>query len=356
MLGVVLWGGACARTVAQPEQGITPPASALQTGADVIATAAPQEAGDGTGAAAGDTLDEVVVSGEQPGPGLWKVSRGNHVLWILGTLSHVPDRMTWRSRSVESAIAGSREVIGLESASPNIGFFRGITLLPSLLSARYNPNGATLKDLLSPDLYARWMKLKLAYIGDDSGIERWRPMFAAVRLFQKALDKSGLTRGSPVWPVIRAAARKYHVPITDLKVKLDVDDPRQLIRDFKGTSREADVSCLAAAIERLETDLGGMKQRANAWAVGDIDTLVHLTYTDQTAACVNALASNPGLRDEVNTVQMRLRDAWLAAVERGLAQNDVTFAMLPMEELTGADGRLALLARKGYTVEPPRRY
>jgi hypothetical protein len=29
-------------------------------------------------------LDTVVVSGVQPGPGLWKVSKDGHALWILG--------------------------------------------------------------------------------------------------------------------------------------------------------------------------------------------------------------------------------------------------------------------------------
>src|SRR5664279_5984796 len=34
--------------------------------------------------AVGTDLDEVLITGEQSGPGLWKVSKGNHVLWILG--------------------------------------------------------------------------------------------------------------------------------------------------------------------------------------------------------------------------------------------------------------------------------
>ena len=32
--------------------------------------------------------EEVLVTGERPGPGLWKISKDNHVLWILGT--HAP--------------------------------------------------------------------------------------------------------------------------------------------------------------------------------------------------------------------------------------------------------------------------
>ena len=37
-------------------------------------------------------LEPIVVSGVQPGPGLWKVSRGGHVLWVLCVLSPVPRR------------------------------------------------------------------------------------------------------------------------------------------------------------------------------------------------------------------------------------------------------------------------
>src|SRR5690242_6990029 len=96
-------------------------------------------------AAPPDAIDEIVVSGEQPGPGLWKVTKGDHVLWILGTLSPLPKRMTWRSGEVEKVVARAKEVIGQEQVIANVGFFRGITLLPSLLRARYNPDGAVLK-------------------------------------------------------------------------------------------------------------------------------------------------------------------------------------------------------------------
>ena len=44
-------------------------------------------------------LEAVVVTGVQPGPGLWKVSKGEHVLWILGTLSPLPNQMQWDSRA-----------------------------------------------------------------------------------------------------------------------------------------------------------------------------------------------------------------------------------------------------------------
>ena len=36
--------------------------------------------------AAEDVIAEtILVAGQRPGPGLWKVSKGDHVLWVFGT-------------------------------------------------------------------------------------------------------------------------------------------------------------------------------------------------------------------------------------------------------------------------------
>ncbi|HJU09142.1 MAG TPA: TraB/GumN family protein, partial [Rhodanobacteraceae bacterium] len=43
------------------------------------------------------TLETVSVTGVLPGPGLWKVSRDGHVLWVLGVIPSLPAHMQWRS-------------------------------------------------------------------------------------------------------------------------------------------------------------------------------------------------------------------------------------------------------------------
>lgn len=107
-------------------------------------------------------LETVVVTGVQPGPGMWKVSRGDHVLWVLGTLVPLPRHISWQSRNVESTIAKSQEVILAPevSISAKVGFFGMLGVLPSLIGVRKNPNDAKLKDVVPADLYARWTVLK----------------------------------------------------------------------------------------------------------------------------------------------------------------------------------------------------
>ncbi|MGH8051084.1 MAG: TraB/GumN family protein [Arenimonas sp.] len=58
-------------------------------------------------------LDVMVVSGAQPGPGMWKVSKGDNIMWIMGVQSPLPKKMEWVSRDVEKKIAQSDEVLFL---------------------------------------------------------------------------------------------------------------------------------------------------------------------------------------------------------------------------------------------------
>jgi len=300
------------------------------------------------------TLETVLVTGEQPGPGLWKVTKDDHVLWILGTQQPLPKDFTWRATQVEKIIAESQAVLTDADASLHVGFFRSLTLLPAVLGAKKNENGKTLHDVLSPELYARWSALKEKYIGRDRGVERLRPMLAANELYKKAIKKSGLTTSNLAQDVVDYYAKKSRVPVTTPHVKIELEDPKQAIADFKSTAGDLDVACLERTIARLETDLGAMRARANAWAVGDLDALKNLPYPDQRAACLAAVSSNARLAEQLKEAKQRVDADWLAAAESALAKNASTLALLPMGDLTGAEGRLAQLRAKGYAVEEPQ--
>ena len=55
-----------------------------------------------------EDMETVLVTGEQPGPGLWKVSRDGHVMWVLGSIGALPDTITWRTKEIEARIAESQ--------------------------------------------------------------------------------------------------------------------------------------------------------------------------------------------------------------------------------------------------------
>lgn len=298
-------------------------------------------------------IEEVVVSGEQPGPGLWKVYKGDHILYILGTLQPLPKKMTWRSRSVESVIAQSQEVLTSTDVEADIGFFKGLMLAPSIIGIRKSPEGKTLQQVLPPDLYARWITLKTRYMGRDAGIEKWRPIFAAQELYSKAIEKSGLSYSNVVWPVVKKIANNNGIKITTPQLVVEIEKPRAAIKEFKKSSMD-DLDCFTKTLQRLETDLESMRARANAWAVGDVETLSKLAAPDQNAACREAIMNSQVVQERgFQNVPTRMSRVWADAAERALTENKSTFAVLTLSEMFRSDGYIAMLQSRGYVVEAP---
>ncbi len=300
-------------------------------------------------------LDTIVVSGRYAGPGLWKVRSGDRVMWILGTQSPLPKRMEWDSARVERRVSEAQELLlpPTVDLDADVGFFRGITLLPSLFKARKNPDGKTLRDVLPAAQYARWLSLKKRYIGADGGIEEWRPVFAALELYEKAITRSGMTQSQVVSDAVRKAAKRAEVKVTTPTIKIKIANAKSAIREFSSAALD-DQECFRRTLDRIEGDLDTMAGRANAWAEGDIETLRSLPYQNQFIVCSEvftgtAMARKQGMQD----IRARMENEWLAAAEKALGQNVSTFAVLPMSQLLQPDGLLQRLAAKGYAVEEP---
>jgi hypothetical protein len=305
-------------------------------------------------------LETVLVSGEQPGPGMWKISKGDNVLWIVGIQLPMPKKMTWRAKIVESTVANSQEVLGQPGVTVSlkqIGYFRALTLIPSAMESVKNPDGATLREIVPADVYTRWVALRSKYIGeyqdDDNDLERSRPMFAAGKLYREAISKGGMTFTSPVTAVINDAAKKHNVKVTPVTITPPTDNARSAINELKKT-RLADMDCFTKTIERIETDLQAMRLRANAWATGDINAIRALPINDQRAACEAAIRDAGFVKTlGVQNLRAQIEAAWMNAAEAALAKNRSTVATLSMPELLATDGYLSKLKAKGYVVEEP---
>jgi uncharacterized protein YbaP (TraB family) len=298
--------------------------------------------------------ETILLVGQRPGPGLWKVSKGDHVLWVFGTYSPLPEKMEWRSQQVESILAQSQEYLAPPSAQFKIGFFRGLTMLPTLIGLKKNPDGATLHDVLPPDVYARWQPLKAKYLGDNKDIERERPIFVAETLYDAGLKHAGLTKGTAVDKKINDLVKQNKLKVTDTGIKLDTSNASEALSDFK-KSQLADTACFTKTLARLETDIDAMRMRANAWAKGDLELIEKLGYPDQQAACNDAMLNAEFVKHQpaLQNVKERVQTAWLSAAENALAANTTSFAMLNLSYIIGDNSYLNLLKAKGYEVSSP---
>jgi hypothetical protein len=332
-------------------------------------------------------METVLVTGEQPGPGLWKVSRDGHVMWVFPIIGALPDTISWRTKEVEARVAESQEVLfpGWPRVNVDIGVFEGLTLVPAAFKAAKNPDGAMLQDLLEPDAYAAWERLRQKYLGDDDDIEKYRPAVAEEKLnnaigrrMMKGIDMK------PVHPVIEKLARKHKVSINrlpDVVRKLEVEKPRAILKAARDMDL-AESACVGRNLLRIEKqDALGLLAfdvaSINAWATGDLEAMQPkpvdpgLVREDCWSAAFDAAMARADaelpaeMRRGLGIIQQQQelnklagQEAylnWMAAAEAALANHASTFAVLPVgTALNSKDGWLAMLARKGYAVEGPR--
>ena len=293
-------------------------------------------------------MEEVVVTGEHEGPRLWKVHKGDHVLWVLGTVTPLPKKLIWQSDSVEAVLQQSQEVV---PAWPAFGIganpFTALRVWIEWRSIQKIPDKMDLRQVLPPALYARFSALKARYAPKDSKLDELRPAFAAERLLDEALDATGLTVHNEVQQTVLKLARKQGVKVH--QDKLRVEHPVDVLKDVGKTPLNGEIACLEAVVGRLETDLGPMQERARAWALGDVDQLRKLNHPEDRTACIEAVSSSTRVRDLIAQAQ----DDWFLAVEDALARNRSTLAVQSMDRLLGENGSLAKLKKEGYTVEGP---
>lgn len=303
------------------------------------------------------TLAAVEVAGVMPGPGMWQVRRGDHVLWLVGTLKPLPERMQWRSAELDARLAEANAILGEPglTVTTGRGMLHALTLLPSLLGARKLPDGERLADVLAPELHARWSELKAEHLGRDRAIERWRPLFAAGKLHSKAVERAGLAFTSPVADHINEARKRRDLPRILALHSVKLDAPRQALRDFKQGQLD-DIDCFERTLQRLESDLALLSARAEAWAIGDIEALRTLHGSDPASACLEALSRAPLLQQHgFADVRGRMRARWLEAVDDALSTHRTTVGAVPIEMLldVGSEGVLAAFAARGYRVLGP---
>ncbi|WP_460457209.1 TraB/GumN family protein [Arenimonas alkanexedens] len=300
-------------------------------------------------------LETIVVSGAQPGPGLWKVSRDGRVLWVLGTLAPLPKRMEWSSREVERRVAAAGVLlmpptVKVDAQGAALG---GLFLVPSLLRARNNPEGERLPDVLPAADYARWLRLKAIYLGRDRGVEKRRPILAAMDLRDAAFDRADLSWRDVVGRELRRAAKRANVPVEQPVVTLVIEDAKAAVKEFRSSEFD-DLACFRKTLDQVENDLETLASRANAWAIGDLATLEALPYADNAKACTDALlGSGLAQRSGFSELPARVEAAWLQAAETALATHPESVAVLPMARVVGERGYLRALAARGYTVEAP---
>ena len=294
---------------------------------------------------AGDEpIEEVVVVGKRPGPPLWKVTNGEHTLFIFGSLEPLPKSLEWDSESVEWIIEQSQELIvapgvGASTSNP----FRAISALREMSRLEKLPSGQTLQDVLPEDVYQAFLDAKNRYAPKNRKIMTLRPIFAARELSSAALESVGLVSGSPIPKYMLKIARKHDLTITETRMDMPIEEALTVLREI---SASTDQSCLETVLHSIRSDLLSSVERTRAWVDGSVALLAEQTYPNVEKACTHAKFDGP----KASKARREARELWLSAAQRALAQNVSTISILPMEEIFADDGLLEMLRGRGYVV------
>src|SRR5271167_3493510 len=293
--------------------------------------------------AAPQPIEELVVTAERAGPGMWHVHRGAANVWILGSIAPLPRDITWRSKQVEMVLESTSQVLvqkPLEISIPRILWM--LIVDRPLFMVR---GGKKLQDVLPPDLHARFAAQRSKVTDDAKKWERYRPIIAAAFLQQAAFHQVNLSMRLDLGAALRTLAKKHGVRVEEVKVA-GVSD---MLEALKTMSPATERTCVEASLTTIESGLPRLIDRAEAWASGNVERLESLPELKEVDACRAALDAGRGASDVI----ARIRQTWLSVIEKYLQNPGTTIAVVNLDLLLERGGLLEELRAKGYDYEAP---
>jgi uncharacterized protein YbaP (TraB family) len=275
-------------------------------------------------------LDEIVVTGERAGPGMWHVHHGGADVWLLGTLSPLPRGITWRSRQVERVLETASQV--LVQKPFEISIPRILWVLLTERSLVLETHGKRLKDALPPALHERFAALRRKYSDDPEKWEHYRPIIAAAFLQQAAFHSAGLSMRMDLGAALRVLAKDKHVRVEEVKIAAVGD----MLDALKTMAPATENICVDASLVTMESALPRLIERAQAWADGNIERLQNLPIPKEIDACRDALEGGHGALDIIAL----MRRAWLSSIEKSLQSTGTTIAVVNLDLMLEPGGLL----------------
>jgi uncharacterized protein YbaP (TraB family) len=278
---------------------------------------------------------EIQIHPHQSGPVLWKLTRGDSTIWVLGVLPAQFEDTRWDDTRLRRVMRGSRVMI-----IPAASTADDATI--ALAKASINlPAGQRLGDVLSPAAYERFRKTVeredlslVAYTG-------LRPQPAGNNLYTDVLAKTRLTTSMPEY--IGHMAQKSKVPVR----RAGHVDGSLLVRHMSNLDAAAGEACLVNYLDGIDYDENVFPKAVKAWGKGDIKTVI-ANYQDQPFLTCDL--ANP---DSAAFIQSYAVDMMADALDAELATPGKAMAVVDISDLLRKDGVLDKLRARGIEVTSP---
>src|SRR5262245_51962625 len=280
------------------------------------------------------SLIHPVTAGEAPAAAtsrhcLWRVEGKTNVVYLLGSVHLLKPEHYPLPAVIESAFTNSK-VVAFET---DIAALENPDTQFKLLARATLPEGETLRQQLSPAVYARFTKHL-----EDSGLpavmfDQWKPTVAAMTLEVLELQKLGLDPEYGVDKHFYSQAKKDGKEVVSLE---SVDFQISLITDFPKGEGEAWMKSTLGELDRLKTEYAEMLV---AWQTGDAAKMEKLL--------------NSSMRESPTVYKRLVSDRsrnWVPRIEEFLKKGDNAIVIVGAGHLVGSDGVVELLKKKGLKV------
>jgi len=258
---------------------------------------------------------------------LWSVQGSGCRAYILGSIHMLSHGSYPLEPRIEKAYSScSRVVFEADMEEAASGSVR-----QNMLKLGTYPKGKTLKQGISPKTYGL-LKEKCDALGMDiAGFQQVKPWLVSLLLASASLKQQGISPQDGVDAYFFKRAR------IDEKKTIFLETAGQQIQLLARTLSGKQEDILCQTLEELDVVRKGSSELEEAWRRGDPEKVEEISGT--------SLKKYPEIRKKLFTER---NSAWIAKIDKLLAQEEDVFIVVGAGHLVGKDGLLEQMSRKGY--------
>lgn len=280
-----------------------------------------------TAAALALTLSVTATAGPQPDagvhPALWRVSDADTTIYLFGTIHVLPEGVEWLKGPVETAFAGSQELVTeLSDADP--AKTQAIVMEKAVL-----PKGKSLRLMMSRKQKKAY-EAALAKLGLPAQVfDGFEPWYAALGLSTLPMLSDGYSPANGVDSSLEAKAKERKL------VRTGLETAEYQLGLFDGLPPKVQQRYLGEVVKSLPTMRNDLRKMIEAWRTGDAEGL---------AALMNAAEDDPVLLEKLLIARNR---AWADWIRLRLDQPGTVFFAVGAGHLAGKGSVQAQLFARG---------
>ena len=261
---------------------------------------------------------------------LWQLQSKSNVVYLLGSVHVLKESDYPLAAPIEAAFTNSQ--VAVFEASPK-EMKEPETQLKMMVKSTL-PAGETLKDRLSPKLYADFQKQVEQAGVPATAFDQFRPAMAGFALVMIELQKLGADPANGMDEHFFSRAEKEGKRIVPLET---VEFQINLMTTFTKSEEE---SLLRSLLEQIDDTKKMWNEMITAWKTGDSASLEKLLN--------DSMKESPAIFKRLVTDR---NQTWVPKIEELLRGADNAVVIVGAGHLVGTNGVVELLRRKGISIK-----